>query len=294
MSQLSGRCDLLDHIFGMGGLYDARTHRPVKFNEEGVYAYVSDLLQDFNEFKKQTGGVIYQHKEIKLENWMGQKEFDFIKSHCKGFDYKADETAGRRKYIFTYYGKEYTLKDLKKKGIYVEVSIQFNTLLDLLPYFPYVISISCVSDGKQYVVIAGESEVEYERNRSIKLCSTYSCYSMYVKAMNDLYLEVCRHYFLYKEDERINYLFIDRATKVENGNYQIKTENPIDYMHDLEFVWDDGKNHLHWTSPKLVDEHTIEIHKEDFENRLKDDIKLCRVRVKYIEKPEEGFPLWLE
>lgn len=55
-------------------------------------------------------------------------------------------------------------------------------------------------------------------------------------------------------------------------------------MHDLEFVWKDGKIHDHWTSPKFVDEHDIAISKQDVEHFLKDDIINGNVYVKYISK----------
>ena len=64
MSRWSGKCDFADHISGLGGWYD-KDGNPVKFGQEGVGAYYSDELQDFREFKRKTGGVMYQHKRIK-------------------------------------------------------------------------------------------------------------------------------------------------------------------------------------------------------------------------------------
>ena len=46
MSMFSGRCDLADHIMGLGGWYDKNGNK-VAFGQEGVRAYYSDELKDF-------------------------------------------------------------------------------------------------------------------------------------------------------------------------------------------------------------------------------------------------------
>ena len=81
MSMFSGRCDFADCIAGLGGWYD-KDGNPVKFGQEGVGAYYSDELQDFREFKRKTGGVMYQHKRInKIDEW----NQDFVASKCSNF-----------------------------------------------------------------------------------------------------------------------------------------------------------------------------------------------------------------
>ena len=63
MSMFSGRCDLADHIMGLGGWYDKNGNK-VAFGQEGVGAYYSDELKDFEAFKAATDGVMYQHVKI--------------------------------------------------------------------------------------------------------------------------------------------------------------------------------------------------------------------------------------
>ena len=52
MSRFSGKCDLFDHISGLGGWYD-KEGNPIKFGESSG-PYYSDEYQDFLEFKKET------------------------------------------------------------------------------------------------------------------------------------------------------------------------------------------------------------------------------------------------
>lgn len=294
-----GKYCLEDHISGMGGYYDSTTKKPVKFGDENCYGYTSDLLQDFDAFKKQTGGIIYQHREIKLQSWMRDEEFNFIKEHCSQFDYHCLKEDGKAikisDYTFTYWDNNYSFKTLKKKGVWVEVPIMFNTLLDLLPYFPYIVTFSCGN----HVVITNESYVDSERTKHVENCWDSSMFNVYKKALADLYLDVCEKYFLYKKEERTKIItFGDRMFKNKNGDYDVAINQRIDYMHDIEFVWDDGKKHSHWTSPKLTkddsgNDHIITISKEDVEQYLKDDIKNGTVSLKYVEYPIKGFPLWI-
>ena len=64
MSFLSGKCDLLDHISGLGGYYDKHANL-ITFIEEYSGPLYSDIYRDFLVFKKQTGGVLHQYKRIK-------------------------------------------------------------------------------------------------------------------------------------------------------------------------------------------------------------------------------------
>ena len=293
MSQLSGKCDLLDAIFGMGGYYNASTKEPVEFGDEDCRCYTSDLLQDFEAFKKQTNGVIYQHKRIELQSWFRDEQFNFIKEHCKGFDFTHLSEEGKSvkisDYNFTYFDKQYSFRELKKKGVWIEAPIHFNTLLDLLPYLSHIVSCG----GFHHYVITDESYVDEHRNESIcDFAHDDIMFNHYKKDLADLYMKVCQNYFLYKLEERKMFNYIDDGVTEtdELGNYLIHTTYPIDYMHDLEYVWDDKQSHCHWTSPKMIDEHTIMIDKADYEQFLRDDIKHCRVGISYIVKPEEGFP----
>ena len=67
MSSFSGRCDLYDHISGMGGWYDKKGNQ-LKFGEGHGPCY-SDEYRDFLAFKKATGGVLHQHRKFLVTPW---------------------------------------------------------------------------------------------------------------------------------------------------------------------------------------------------------------------------------
>jgi len=276
MSFLSGKCDLCDYIWS---------------GREG------DLLKNFENFKEKTKGVIYQNKKINLQEWFGDQEYSFIKSHCNTFDYRKEEysvvdnrcNGGCRtceKYIFIYWGKEYNFKDMKKKGIYIEVPIYFNTLLDLLPYFPYI------SYGtSEHIIVSQESYVNSVRDDSIQDYAHDSLlFTDYKKQLADLYLNVCQNYFLYQLPERTRRISLIGYKPLHNGYYELLVEEPIDYMHDPKFVWKDGKKHNHWESPKMYDNRTFLIAESNIDYWLAEDIKNHQVEIEYVVKPKNGFP----
>jgi len=297
MSKFSGKCDLFDHIAGQGGWFN-KEGQPVKFGEEGVGVYYSDEFLDFEAFKKKTGGVIHQHHKIKVDEY----NQEFVKEHCKFFDYKKHVWQDPDKrckcgfkevitYTYIYYDKKYTLKELNKRGVYIETDIHFDTLLDLIPYYPYIVSCAACDGDKQYVVISKESFVDSEFKEHLQ----YGWISGvdYKKKLQEHYLEVCRDYFLYKLEERTKIIDIKNLVYAPEmiddkviEHYYLLTDTKIDYMHNIEFVWEDGKLHSHWTSPKVVNDNTIEISKEDVKNYLTEDIKNGTVKIKYVEKCE--------
>ena len=151
MSIYSGKCDLCDHIAGMGGWYD-KNGNPVKMGDPNVEAYYSDEMQDFLAFKKETGGVLHQHKKMTVTKW----NHDEAKKWCPELEiieHKKTVVDNRQKsglrtetyYTYKYFNKEYTLKELNKKGVWITIDIHFNTLLDLIPYYPYLITYACGS-----------------------------------------------------------------------------------------------------------------------------------------------------
>lgn len=205
MSRFSGKCDLRDHISGLGGWYD-RDGNPVKFGQEGVYCYYSDEMQDFEEFKKRTGGVIHQHKKVKVS----ECNQDEVVKHCPYLkiiphtqvvvDKRYKE--GKREittYTYEYWGKEYTLKELNKHGVSVVLDIHFDTLLDLIPYYPYIVSFAACGDGKETVFISNESFVIEERDDRIERGVFSDYWESYVKELQEHYLEVFEKYYQNKE-----------------------------------------------------------------------------------------------
>ena len=167
MSIYSGKFDLCDFIMGIAGWYD-KDGNPAKIGE-GSGAYYSDEYRDFLEFKKRTGGVLHQHKVLTIKPWNHDKaiklcpELEVIE-HKKTVPDKRQKSGHREEvyYTYKYWGKEYTLKELNKRKVYITIDIHFDTLLDLIPYYPYIVSMSCSNDGKQTVYISSQSFVDEE------------------------------------------------------------------------------------------------------------------------------------
>ena len=265
MSIYSGKCDLYDYIAGSGGWYD-RDGNPVQFGQEGIGAYYSDEYRDFLAFKKETAGMLFQHKKMKLTPW-NHKE---IKTLCPEFDYhehtrvvedKRSKTGQREeKYLtYTYWGKEYTLKELNKKGIWVTITIHFNTLLDLIPYYPYIVAMACHG----IVYISQQSFVDEEVDGHLEHGWYSEFWEHYKKELQDHYREIVLTYFNPEGREHIEEVEFD-----ENGIG--KVSKPIDENFELEWRWEDGKKHSHWTSPKIknAEKGLIQMSKEDLNNYI--------------------------
>lgn len=270
MSMFSGKCDLYDHIMGTAGWYD-RDGKPVKFGE-GFGAYYSDEYRDFLKFKKSTGGVLHQHKKITLTPWNHEE----IKKLCEEFDYQEHtrivpdkrQKSGQReeKYLtYTYWGKEYTLKELNKKGIWITIDIHFDTLLDLIPYYPYIVSMRYHSDGKEIIYISEQSFVDEDLDGHLEHGWYNDFWQHYKKGLQDHYREiVLRYYNPTGREIKENITFMKEVAEDGTEKYIGRTLYPMD--ENFEPKWTTNKTR--WTSPKRIDEHRIEMSKEDFEHYL--------------------------
>jgi len=211
MSKFSGKCDLCDHIAGLGGWYD-RDGNPVKFGQEGVGCYYSDELQDFNEFKRKTGGVMYQQHNIKEITEYNQ---EFVAEHCNNFEIVKHEDIipdKRRKdgtrtvvsYTYKYWGKEYTAKQLKQKGgVYITTEIHFDELLDIIKYYPYLVSMSASNKDKSTIIITNESFVDEEFKKHLKYGYMSNMKNYYEKELAQHCLDVVKNYYLTDEKKII-------------------------------------------------------------------------------------------
>ena len=271
MSMFSGKCDLADHIGGMGGWFDENGN-PVNFGDENVHALYSDEWLDFLAFKKATGGVMHQHKKITLTPWNHEE----VKKLCKDFDYQEHTRIVPDKRLkncqreetyltYTYWDKEYTLKELNKKGIWITIDIHFDTLLDLIPYYPYLVSMCYHSDGKEIVYISSQSFVDEELDDHLEHGWYSGYWEHYKKDLQDHYREVVLEYYNPTGREIKEKITFMKET-VEDGTekYIGRTLYPIDA--NFEPKWTTEKTR--WTSPKIVDEYRIEMSKEDFEGYL--------------------------
>ncbi|MBO7212632.1 MAG: hypothetical protein J6V44_16740 [Methanobrevibacter sp.] len=252
MSIYSGKCDLCDHIGGMGGWYD-RDGNPVKFGDENVHVYYSDEMQDFIEFKRRTGGVMYQHMRIEVtefnQNFVAKKCDAFkVIEHIEKVKDKRLKSGEREKktYTYEYFGKEYkTLKELNKKHVYITKEIHFDTLLDVIPYYPYIVS-TCYSDKDKMVVylskhsyVDEQEESAYKWGREGNFAAHYSR-----KELQDHYREVVLRYYNPAGREQIELVSFNE----EGVGY---VSNPIDTNFYVKWKFD--KPTSFWTSPEVID-----------------------------------------
>ena len=286
MSRFSGRYDLFDAMSGTGGWFD-KNGNPVKFNQEGVSCYYSDVMKDFEAFKNETDGVIHQHIKVKVDEW----NQDYVKTHCKGFNFEKhiktiiDKrcNSGIREiqyYTYNYYNKEYKdLKELNKHGVFITKDIHFNTLLDLVPYFPYIVTVAAHSDGKSYIVVSKESFVEEEFKEHLR-DSADTMANHYRHELAKFTQKVVLRYFSDYKERTIEQ---DFKIEKENDKYIVHLEKPLDYNFDIKLVTSEP----YWSNPKQIDDYTLDVTDTFFDIEKRETI-----RIKYVHKKD--YELWLD
>lgn len=253
MSTYSGKCDLADLISGLGGWFD-KNGQPVKMGQSGVGVYYSDEWLDFLEFKRRTGGVIYQHHKVQVSLW----NQDDVARRCPGLEIITrtktsddkrckDGTRTEEYFVYKYWGKEYTLKELNKKGVYVSLEIPFNTLLELLPYYPYIVSVCASNENGMHVVISSEPYPIEQRNESIERGGKlFDSWQHYHKKLQDHYRDVVLKYYNPTGRECIDRVTFNPETCIG------ALSHPIDPNFKLEWRWV-GEKKTHWGDPEIVD-----------------------------------------
>ena len=280
MSSVSSKYDLLDLISGMGGWYDKDGNPTDGKNTTGPL--FSDIMRDFEAFKKRTGGILHQSIKVKVDEW----NKDYVKSHCKGFDFikhteiRDDKRCKEGKkeysyYTYLYYNKEYKdLKELNKKGVYIVKKIYFNTILELIPFLPYVPAVVASDENKTYVEIARESQIEKHFKNDLFDNSEIFCYHDR-KNLSKLTQDIILNYMSDYKERTIEQEF---KIEKENDKYIVHLEKPIDYNFEIElpsyredaFIYD---------YPKQIDEYTL-----DVTNTYLDIDKQDTIMIKYVYK----------
>lgn len=282
MSVFSGKCDLYDTI--MMQHFRCKNGSDKKEDLDKTHIYYSDELECFNEFKKKTNGVIYQHLEIKVT----EQNQELIEKKCSNFkvikhirevedkrckDNKRKETT----YTYEYFGKEYTLKELNKKGVYITREIKFNTLLDIIPYYPYLVTTMYSSNDELKIFISKESFVDTEGRKFLQAGYESTMCDYYRKELQKHYIDVVQRYYTPKEE---NIMF--ELIKFDENRIG-KTQYPIDDRFEVEWFFKD-KTIGHWCDPKVVnyEEGILAISKEDYDNFIGHE---CYVKYIKYEKP---------
>lgn len=195
MSRFSGKSDLADTVM-MQVMYK-------KYPDMENSPLVSDLMASFNKFKEETGGKLYQNFKLKLTEHNVDKEIersDFLTR--TELPPKEGVNQRKKKYLYNYFGKEFkTLDALNKYGYYAKREIKFDTLLDLIPYFPHIVTVMTHTNGKKYVEITRESFVDIEYLNFREYGSESSLHDYYKKELQDFYNEVYIKYYYEGENK---------------------------------------------------------------------------------------------
>ena len=188
-----------------------------KDTKNGDWSFgLSDEMEAFLEFKKATGGVIYQHVKVKITERnqeyisnLASNDFEFkLIPHTKIVPDKRLKSGSKEvtTYTYSYWGKEYSsLKEINKHGVYIRKEIHFETLLDLIPYYQYLVSASSHSNGKTTVYITDESYPDIRYKEGL----TYGYDTNGDLSKHDLaehYIEVVKKYYLNEYDPNKLYL----------------------------------------------------------------------------------------
>lgn len=128
----------------------------------------SDELAAFAAFKAATGGEISQYRRVEVT----PDNIGWVADHSPSLSYKPVKIAKKTRsgkikeaddFAVSYWGREYgSLKELNKKGVYARIAIPFETILDLIPYYPYAVSAHVHSPSGDFVSIPAESEPRRE------------------------------------------------------------------------------------------------------------------------------------
>lgn len=187
MSKFSGKCDLYDHIMMM-----KQYPHP---NNPNIL--VSDELECFELFKEATNGVIYKSINVQVN----QHNQEIISKMCPYFNFEPLPRPSRRhkqRYMYKYFGKDTTLKELNKTGISIDMPIYFDSLLDIIPYYPYIITCAFCTDGKQHIILSNKSFVDSRIEDGLKY--GHFPYVDYKKELQKHYIEVVHRYFSEKDN----------------------------------------------------------------------------------------------
>lgn len=180
MSFVSGKYDIYDLIY---------SH--CRYNDW------EDKKKAFEIFKEETGGKLYQNITVELNSWNLDKEIEYINrpeflskeveviqvpdKRCKsGFKTK-------EKVFVKYLGELIPLEN--KPKICVHKIIYFEDMIDLVPYYPYIVSSygRCEKDGKFIcnVNISKESYLESRYLDTRKLGGDVSYLEHYRKKLKE-------------------------------------------------------------------------------------------------------------
>ena len=278
---ICGKYDLYDHICM------EKMHHQDPYNPNSPL--VSDIMECFEVFKERTGGILYQHYKVEVNDYNKfqiEKKCPFLniighKSIKEDKRYK-DSKKEIITYSYKYYDKEYSsLKELNKKGVYATREIKFENIFELIPYFPYIIASMSSNGNKEIIFISKESYTDkrFEKDMITFPDNADEHNYYYRKNLANITKEICLKYFSdYKERTIKEELEVIK----ENDKYVVHTSRDIDYNFEAK-VDEDNKDKIvcYSLTPKYIDNHTLDVSSTYF-----DIDKREKIVVKYVCKKE--------
>ena len=197
MSKFSSKCDLYDHIMMLGG----------NSNDS-----IEAELRCFEIFKQRTDGHIYQNYQVVVS----ENNQSFVKDHNPWFNFTEREivkkdsrtkTGERKEKKFTYTYLEQTFDSLKKLnefGVFVQVPIQFDSVLEIIQFYPYLVGMMTSDSEKEKITITQTSYplMRFKESMAIGGISSWDCEEYYRKKLQQHYMEVCTYLNHKKENNK--------------------------------------------------------------------------------------------
>lgn len=277
---ICGKYDLYDHIC-MEKMHHQDPDNPNS-------PLVSDIMECFDVFKERTGGILYQHYKVEVNDFNKfqiEKKCPFLniighKSIKEDKRYK-DSKKEIITYSYKYYDKEYSsLKELNKKGVYVTREIKFDNIFELIPYFPYITAAMSYHDDKEYIFISKESYIDkcFERDMITSSDNADECNHYYRKNLANITRDIVLKYFSdYKKRTIQEELDV---FKTDNG-YVVYPTKDVDYNFEIKVVDNNDDLKLYSLTPTIINKHCLDVSETYFDIDKRD-----KIVVKYVCKKE--------
>jgi hypothetical protein len=85
---------------------------------------------------------------------------------------------------------------LNKKGVYITIEIKFDSIFDLVPYYPYIIGSSTSDSAGETIYISNSSYIDEKIDRYLESGISLEYIEFYKKELQNHYLQLAK---------RINY-----------------------------------------------------------------------------------------
>lgn len=141
--------------------------------------------------------------------------------------------------FYCYWDKEYdSIKKLNKHGVYVMIDIPFETIFDLIPYYPYIIACHYWSNDNEMVILAKDSFVDETIDKRLG-SGWFNKDSIDFQWHYKQELAEHTHEVATELDKnlaaRYDVINLHNAQLTKDGEYYlVKTDYPIDYNHKIE------------------------------------------------------------